>query len=99
VAGIFIVGLPTAFDLQYLTVYDAIANNVLLLLGGLLLALFGGWVYATDAITEFSKGLTSPQFIPKLWIWVLRVPVVVVLSYVLYQNIVDVIQTIQTSLL
>ena len=99
VAGIFVVGLPTAFDLQYLTVYDAIANNVLLLLGGLLLALFGGWVYATDAVTEFSKGLNAPQFVPKLWIWVLRVPVVVVLSYVLYQNIADVIQTIQTSLL
>ena len=99
VAGIFVVGLPTAFDLKYLTVYDAIANNVLLLLGGLLLALFGGWVYATDAVTEFSKGLNAPQFVPKLWIWVLRVPVVVVLSYVLYQNIADVIQTIQTSLL
>ena len=72
---------------------------MLLLLGGLLLALFGGWVYATDAVTEFSKGLNAPQFVPKLWIWVLRVPVVVVLSYVLYQNIADVIQTIQTSLL
>jgi NSS family neurotransmitter:Na+ symporter len=99
VTAIFVVGLPTAFDLQYLTVYDAIANNVLLLLGGLLLALFGGWVYASDAISEFTKGLAAPEFVPRLWIWVLRVPVVVVLSYVLYRNIIDVIQTIQTSLL
>jgi NSS family neurotransmitter:Na+ symporter len=98
-ALIFLVGIPTALDLDYLTVYDAVANNVLLILGGLLLAIFAGWVYAEGAMTEFRKGLGDAETLPRVWIWILRIPVILVLAYVLSQNGADVIETVRGALL
>ena len=98
-ALIFVVGIPTALDLDYLTVYDAVANEVLLILGGLLLAIFAGWVYSDGAVRELRKGLGGDGTLPAVWVWLLRVPVIAVLLYVLIQNGAGVIETIQRSLL
>lgn len=95
----FLIGIPTALDLDYLIVYDAVANNILLILGGLLLAIFAGWVYSEGAMREFQKGLADGDTLSTVWIWILRIPVIIVLAYVLYQNGIDVIETIRTTLL
>ncbi len=94
---IFVIGIPTAMNLSYLTLYDAVANQILLLGGGLLLAIFAGWAYAGGAVREFRKGLDGRDAIATLWIWVVRIPVVAVLAYVLAQGILDVVETVQTT--
>jgi len=88
-AVIFLVGVPTAMSLDYLTLYDAIANQILLIGGGLLLAIFGGWFFASEASDE-PEGMPGGETLTTVWIWVLRVPVVLVLAYVLYNGIVAV---------
>jgi NSS family neurotransmitter:Na+ symporter len=89
-AVIFLVGVPTAMSLDYLTLYDAIANQILLIGGGLLLAIFGGWFFASEASDELRRGMPGGETLTTVWIWVLRVPVVLVLAYVLYNGIVAV---------
>ncbi len=59
---IFVLGIPTALDLNYLDAYDLFANNILLILGGLLMSLFIGWVYASDAREEIQKGRSASWF-------------------------------------
>ncbi|MHB9286708.1 sodium-dependent transporter [Halobacteriales archaeon Cl-PHB] len=96
---IFLIGIPTAWDLDYLTLYDAIANNILLIGGGLLLAIFAGWAYPEGAVTEFRKGTADRGGVATLWIWVVRIPVIIVLAYVLYMGGMDVYDTIQATFL
>ncbi|MCU4801213.1 sodium-dependent transporter [Halobacteria archaeon HArc-gm2] len=94
-AVIFLVGIPTAMSLDYLTLYDAIANQILLIGGGLLLAIFGGWFYASGASEELQKGMPGGETFTTVWIWVLRVPVVLVLAYVLYNGVLAVAGIVQ----
>ncbi|GAB3418557.1 sodium-dependent transporter [Haloparvum alkalitolerans] len=87
IAGIiFLVGIPTALDLTYLDTYDLLANNILLILGGLLLSLFVGWRYAGEAIDELRKG-SGDATLSVAWIWIVRLLVPVVLLYTLYLGI------------
>jgi NSS family neurotransmitter:Na+ symporter len=70
-AIIFALGIPTALDLTYLDTYDKFANNILLILGGLLLSLFVGWVYAAESREELDKGRTSGRF-GSVWLNTIR---------------------------
>ncbi|ELZ24790.1 sodium-dependent transporter [Natrinema limicola] len=88
--AIFLVGVPVAYDqssgLVWLTVYDGLANQILLILGGLLLALYVGW-FATDlGLEELNKGFRNLGSWGMVWIWTLRVPVIVLLLVVLLYN-------------
>ncbi len=88
IAGVmFLVGIPTALDINVLTAYDALANQVLLIGGGLMLAIFVGWVFADSAVDEFTKGMDGGDTLSTIWIWLLRVPIVLLLAYVLYKGI------------
>ncbi|MFW6321816.1 MAG: sodium-dependent transporter [Halohasta sp.] len=88
IAGvIFLIGIPTALDLDVLNAYDVLANQVLLIGGGLLLAIFVGWVFADTAVDEFTKGMGGGDALSTLWIWLLRLPIAAVLLYVLYKGI------------
>jgi len=60
-AVIFLVGVPTAMSLDYLTLYDAIANQILLIGGGLLLAIFGGWFFASEASDELRRACRAAR--------------------------------------
>jgi len=95
---IFTIGIPTALDLTYLDAYDLFANNILLILGGLLLSLFIGWVYAADAREELQKGRTESQF-GVFWLNTVRyfVPLVLVVTLVL--AILEYIEFIQGTFL
>jgi len=81
---IFALGIPTALDLTYLDTYDKFANNILLILGGLLLSLFIGWVYASDATHELQKGRVK-SWVGPVWINTVRyfVPPVLIVSLAL----------------
>ncbi|WP_129113270.1 sodium-dependent transporter [Halegenticoccus tardaugens] len=84
-AVLFVLGIPTALDLTYLDAYDLLANNILLILGGLLLSLFVGWVYADGALDELNRGRGSDGAFAAFWIWTVRlvVPIVLVVTLAL----------------
>lgn len=86
-ATTFLLGIPTALDLSVLTVYDTLANQILLITGGLLLAVFIGWVYTEDALAELTTGSAIDDRFGTAWIWLLRLPIVAVLAYVLFNGL------------
>ncbi|WP_101294801.1 sodium-dependent transporter [Halegenticoccus soli] len=98
-AILFVIGIPTALDLNVLTAYDAVANNILLILGGLLLSIFVGWVYAEGSLDEFVRGAGSSASLSTPWIWVVRTLVIAVLAVTLYLGTQDVITTLQETVL
>ncbi|ELZ00543.1 sodium:neurotransmitter symporter [Natrialba asiatica DSM 12278] len=88
---IFLVGLPVAYEpngLNWLTVYDGFANSILLILGGLLLAIYIGWIATDLGLDELSKGIQDLGSWGIVWIWTLRIPVIIVLLVVLTQNVI-----------
>lgn len=95
---IFLVGIPTATDLTYLTAYDVLANQVLLIGGGLLLAVFVGWAYADEGIEEFRTGMRGGDALSTVWIWLLRVPIALILLYVLYFGVQATAEAMQAAL-
>ncbi|GAB3666000.1 sodium-dependent transporter [Halopiger thermotolerans] len=88
--AIFLLGVPVAYDqsssLVWLVVYDGIANQILLILGGLLLAIYIGWVQTDLGLEEISKGIRNLGAWGQTWIWILRIPVIILLLIVLWQN-------------
>lgn len=78
---IFILGIPsslaqgavpiTVMGLDFLDFMDKLSGNVLLPLGGLIIALFIGWGWnKSDALTESDLGDT---LIGNIWLWSIRV--------------------------
>jgi NSS family neurotransmitter:Na+ symporter len=88
--AIFLLGVPVAYDqssgLVWLTVYDGLANQILLILGGLLLAVYVGWIATDVGLEELGKGFRNLGSWGQAWIWTLRVPVIVLLLVVLWYN-------------
>lgn len=80
----FLAGVPTAYGVETLELYDAITGQLLLPLGMLLLVVFVGWVYP-ESNDELSKGIASDvnDALPKLWLWHVRTVVLVVIVVVL----------------
>lgn len=83
--AITLLGIPPALDINVLGRMDAIAANLFLPVGGLALAIFVGW-FMKDPLTEVGKGAEGIRWF-FLWQWLLRVPVPVFLSFVIYEQI------------
>ncbi|WP_339104623.1 sodium-dependent transporter [Haloterrigena salinisoli] len=96
---IFLFGIPTALDLNYLDAYDLFANNILLIVGGLVLSIFIGWIYASDALEELGQGRSGGGPFDTYWITVVRVVVPLVLLYTVYLAIVEYVEFIQGTFL
>jgi len=95
---IFLLGVPTALDLAYLDTYDMFANNILLILGGLLLSVFIGWVYADEARDELQKGRTASWF-GDFWLAAVRYFVPPVLLVTLALAVIEYYEFIQSTFL
>ncbi len=78
-------GAPSAWSLGILDVMDQIANNVLLLGGGLALAIFVGWVMK-DPVAEAAAGTHGIRWF-FLWRTLLRFAVPVFLLFVLFRSL------------
>lgn len=78
-ASMFLLGLPVTVDLRMVTLYDQLAAEILLVLGSLALAVLVGWTRAEDGLEELSKGTGGLGRLGGAWIWLVRVPVVIVL--------------------
>lgn len=79
----FIIGLPAAFDIETLELYDVIVAELLLPLGMFLMVIFVGWVFK-GATAELAKGLksTATDTIPVVWLWHVRTLIILVLAVV-----------------
>jgi NSS family neurotransmitter:Na+ symporter len=83
--AIALLGVPAAMSLDVLGMMDQIAGNLFLVLGGLFLAVFVGWIMP-DPMGEASKGAEGTRWF-FLWRWLLRLPVPLVLVVVLWQSL------------
>jgi len=77
--AMFILGIPPALSMTILGLYDGLISQVVIILSGLLLAVFGGWVFSKDALAELQLGAGDLGGWGNAWLWLVRVPVVVVL--------------------
>ncbi|QFU83821.1 sodium-dependent transporter [Natronorubrum aibiense] len=84
--AIFLVGTPAALDLIFVDLYDGFANSILLVLGGLLLSIFVGWIVPDLALDEVSKGVKNIGSLGLAWLWFIRIPVVVALILMVALN-------------
>jgi NSS family neurotransmitter:Na+ symporter len=72
--GVFLLGVPAAWDTDWLSLFDGIAVNLLLPLGVGLVVVFVGWVLAGDAVDEVCRGTRASvtSLLPSLWLWAVR---------------------------
>ncbi|MEY7851448.1 sodium-dependent transporter [Natrarchaeobius sp. A-rgal3] len=87
--GMFVLGVPSAYDLVLLDLFDLFADQILLVLGGLLLAILVGWILSDLAVEELSLGIGDLGGYGTAWIWAVRIPVVLVLLVALALGVLD----------
>lgn len=78
-------GVPAALDLSVLDVMDKLAGNVMLLIGGLGLAIFTGWVMH-NPVAEARRGAEAVRWWPA-WMFLLRYVVPAVLAVLVWTSI------------
>jgi NSS family neurotransmitter:Na+ symporter len=81
--AILVVGLPSAFSLNALGLFDKIAGEFLLVVGAFVLALYVGW-RMPDPVGELALGFRRPRLL-KGWYWIVRVVAPIVLAVVIYE--------------
>jgi len=81
---IFLAGIPVALDMNWLTIFDDFAALILLPLGMFFLVLFVGWFYK-EATEELSKGMKNSRIV-KIWLWHVRIPILIIIGMVLVIN-------------
>jgi NSS family neurotransmitter:Na+ symporter len=86
------VGIPSAWNTDFLGVVDQIANNIFLLGGGLALSIFVGWVMVNAAEVAREGSSTTRWF--GSWKNLLRFAVPAFLLFVLYDAIPSTVQSI-----
>lgn len=97
--ALFVIGLAPAYDIVLLALYDELADGVLLVLGGLLIAVYVSWGWSTPAIDELERGIGPLGQIGTVWIWIVRIPVVAVLVVALALGIVEFVEFIEDDFL
>ena len=96
---IFLLGIPTALDTTILGLYDALAAEILLITGGILLAILVGWIVHEEAREELSKGIGDLGWYGDAWIWLVRVPVLLVLIVSLVLAILGFVEFVEATFL
>ena len=92
---IFLLGAPVTINTVFVDLYDIFAAQILLVLGGILLMIVITWLHAGEAKEELSKGIGDLGAIGDLWIWMVRVPVIIVLIISLYLGVTGYIDFLQ----
>lgn len=89
-------GVPAALDLRWLGVADRIAGNLLLVVGGLIIAILTGWIWP-GADAELADGFPHPR-VRRAWIWLLRVAIPAALALVLVGAVRDALGEIAAAI-
>ena len=71
--GAFVLGVPSAYSADTLTLLDSVASQLMLPTGIFLATLFVGWVYGREAMAELREGLN--ESLARGWLWYVRVVV------------------------
>jgi NSS family neurotransmitter:Na+ symporter len=74
---IFLLGIPSALDIAWLSWFDGVAVNLFLPLVVTLVVVFVGWVMADDAVAELREGTRGSDTIARTWLWTVRTVVLV----------------------
>ena len=69
---LFVLGVPSAWDTDWLSWFDAIAVNLFLPLTVFLVVFFVGWIVARDAVDEVRQGAEGLPDLSTLWLWSVR---------------------------
>ncbi|MBX0293758.1 sodium-dependent transporter [Haloarcula nitratireducens] len=77
--GLFVLGLPSAWSTTWLTWFDNFAYQLFLPFSGLLLTVFVGWVVGGRAVDELGQGAEGLGSFGGVWLWTLRLVVLVAL--------------------
>jgi NSS family neurotransmitter:Na+ symporter len=93
----FALGIPTAMDTVVLSLYDILTNQILLVAGALLVMVLVTWLNRTSAVEELSKGIENMRSAGDIWIWLVRVPVVIVLVVSLVLGILGYAEFLRTD--
>ena len=94
-AGIFLLGIPVTYDLAMVDLYDILAAEILLVSGAILVVVLVGWLTADRAIGELEKGIGPLGRWGDAWIWIVRVPLLVVLALVLVLSVLGYVEFLQ----
>ena len=93
---ITVIGIPSAVSLggglkiagkDFLDVADFMASNILLPLGGLLVAIFVGWVGADMARKEITNSGTHAFALEGLWVFILRFIAPLAIAYIFFSGL------------
>jgi NSS family neurotransmitter:Na+ symporter len=80
--AIMLLGIPSAYSLDVLGLFDKIAGEFFLVLGGFVLALFVGW-RMSDPVGELSRGFPHVALL-RGWLWTVRLVAPIILLVVIY---------------
>lgn len=80
--AIMLLGVPSAYSLDVLGLFDKIAGEFFLVVGAFVLALFVGW-RMSDPVGELSKGFPHGGLL-RGWLWTVRVVAPIILLVVIY---------------
>lgn len=87
--GMFLLGAPVTIDLVMVDLYDILAAQILLVSGSILMSILVGWLYPQKAKEEISSGVGRLGGLGDVWLWLVRVPVLVVLLVTLSLAVLD----------
>lgn len=73
----------TLFGKSLLDLLDALTAGIMLPAGGLLIAIFVGWVIGPRAIAELGIARPENSTLAKVWLWILRLPAPVAIAWIL----------------
>ena len=95
--AVYLMGIPVTYDIILVDLYDKLAAQILLVAGSLLLMLLVAWLNREAAVDELEKGVGDLGFVSDAWIWLVRVPVLVVLVVTLYLGVVGYVEFLRTD--
>ena len=90
---IFVLGIPASMSLEVLGIMDAVFGNVLLMAGGLLIAVLMGWVVPTLFLNDLKDSDASSPQIRRVLIFCLQWISPVVIAAGLLISVVDLLRT------
>jgi len=80
--GIMLLGIPSAYNLDVLGLFDKIAGEFFLVVGAFVLAIFVGWKMR-DPVDELARGFGTRTLLTG-WLWTVRLVAPIVLAIVIY---------------
>ena len=93
---IFALGVPSATESGFLDIVDGLATNWMLPIGGVLIALFAGWVLEPVESAEGYRGVgeSAPGY--AAWRFCVRYVAPVAVGIILLQNLVGLFKTLMS---